>query len=124
MQKTILPVSMLVLALLRPQAAMFGAAVRVPPDHKDPQYQKAGDQNRTYMFPGTGESIPYHLYVHTTWTKKTKLPLLIFLHGPGQTPESPFHNAQDSLSKLAEQRGYIVAGVLGYRPNGDFNNPF
>jgi poly(3-hydroxybutyrate) depolymerase len=103
---------------------VFGAATNVAPDPKDPQYQKTGEQSRTYKFPGTGETIPYHLFVPSKWNKKAKLPLVIVLHGGGQTADKPFEHGDGILAKLAEQRGYILAGVLGYRPYGGYNNPF
>ena len=121
MKKAIFPVA---LALLCAQASVFGASVGVAPDPKDPQYQKKGEQSRTYLFPGTDERIPYHLYVPSKWNKKTKLPLVIVLHGGGQTAEKPFEHGDGVLAKVAEQRGYILAGVLGYRPYGGYNNPF
>ena len=51
----------------------------VAPNPKDPQYQTKGEQNRTYLFPGTTESIPYHLYVPSKWKPGVKLPLVIVL---------------------------------------------
>ena len=45
------------------------------PDPKSPQYQAKGEQDRTYVFPGSGESIAYHVYVPAKWNAVTKLPL-------------------------------------------------
>jgi poly(3-hydroxybutyrate) depolymerase len=99
------------------------------PDPKDPQYQAKGDQKRTYMFPETGESIPYHLYVPMKWTKTTKLPLVIVTHGAGQAADAPFIRGEGALAKFAEERGYIVAAITGYKGSatavdGGYNNPF
>jgi hypothetical protein len=41
---------------------------------KSPQYQARGEQARSYVFPGTNESIPYRLYVPSTWTPTTRMP--------------------------------------------------
>jgi len=112
------------LAVLLGMAAAFAASPTVAPDPKDPQYQKTGELSRTYTFPGTTERIPYHLYVPSKWNKKSKLPLVIVLHGGGQTEDKPFQHGDGVLAKIAEQRGYILAGVLGYRPYGGYNNPF
>jgi poly(3-hydroxybutyrate) depolymerase len=87
-----------------------------------PQFQTTGDQRRTYAFPGTGERIPYHLYVPSAWNKKTKWPLLVVLHGAGAAPESPFERGKGVLGRLAEQRGYVVVAPLGYVSNGGYNN--
>jgi predicted peptidase len=103
-----------------PAAAASAAA----PNPQDPQYQATGDQKRTYAFPGTGESIAYHLYVPAKWNKSAKLPLVIVLHGANQSPDTPFQRGDGVLARVAEERGYIAAAVTGYRSYADFNNPF
>jgi poly(3-hydroxybutyrate) depolymerase len=110
-------------------AVLFGAAIfaqgpAVTVDPRDPLYQRIGEHSRSYFFPGTGERIPYHLYVPATWNPRTRLPLVIVLHGGGQTEDRPFQHGDGILAKVAEARGFILAGVLGYRPYGGYNNPF
>jgi len=107
----------------------FAAAQAPQPDPKDPQYQAKGDQKRTYSFPGTGESIPYHLYVPAKWSKTTKLPLVVVTHGASQPADAPFQRGNGILGKMAEERGYVVVAVTGYKPqatvvDGGYNNPF
>lgn len=97
---------------------------QLTPDPKDPQYQAKGDQKRAYKFPGTGESIPYHLYVPLKWNKNTKLPLVVVLHGANQGADTVFERADGILGKTAEEKGYIVVAPIGYRENGGYNNPF
>src|SRR3977135_1108619 len=100
MQKRFLSVLVVVLAslgLLSAQAPQ--------PDPKDPQYQAKGDQKRTYSFPGTGESIPYHLFVPAKWNKTTNLPRVIVTHGAGQPADAPFLRGDGALGKFAEERG-------------------
>ncbi len=100
------------------------------PDPTSSQYQKTGEQDRSYDFPGTGEKIAYHLYVPTNWTASMKLPLVIVTHGAGQPPTAPFQRpiANPTLAKMAEERGYIVAAVTGYHANatgvGGWNVPY
>src|SRR5262245_61250671 len=99
------------------------------PDPKDAQYQAKGDQKRTYSFPGTGESIPYHLYVPSKWSKTTRLPLVVVTHGASQPADAPFQRGDGALAKIAEERGYVVVAVTGYKPqatvvDGGYNNPF
>jgi poly(3-hydroxybutyrate) depolymerase len=100
------------------------------PDPKSPQYQRTGEQDRSYEFPGTGERIAYHLYVPTKWVPSTKLPLVIVTHGAGQPATAPFQRpiANPTLAKTAEERGYIVAAVTGYHANatgvGGWNVPY
>src|SRR5690606_8070987 len=42
-----------------------------------------GDQHAEYVFPPTGETLPYRFYVPTTWDRESALPILLFLHGAG-----------------------------------------
>jgi poly(3-hydroxybutyrate) depolymerase len=108
-------------------ALAHGAPV---PDPRSPQYQGKGEQDRSYEFPGTGETIAYHLYVPTKWTPSTKLPLVIVTHGAAQPATAPFKRpmANPTLAKTAEERGYIVAAVTGYHANatgvGGWNVPY
>ena len=100
------------------------------PDPKSPQYRATGEQDRTYTFPGTGESIAYHIYVPTTWNASKKLPLVVVTHGANQPPTAPFQRpmTDPTLAKTAEARGYIVAAVTGYHANatgvGGWNVPY
>jgi predicted peptidase len=111
-------------------ALPLAASAQAPqPDPKNPQYQAKGDQKRTYAFPGTGEDIPYHLYVPAKWDKNTKLPLVVVTHGASQPADAPFQRGEGALGKMAEERGYVVVAVTGYKPqatvvDGGYNNPF
>src|SRR4029079_10350796 len=100
------------------------------PDPKDPKYRATGEQDRTYMFPGTGESIAYHIYVPTGWNASMKLPLVVVTHGANQPATAPFQRpmADPTLAKTAEARRFIVAAVTGYHANatgvGGWNVPY
>ena len=83
------------------------------PSPAAPMYQHKGEQYRIYNFPGTGESIPYRLFVPAKWTPNTKLPMLVTLRA-GNTVDGPYRAGND-LVKQAEQRGYIVVTPMGYR---------
>jgi predicted peptidase len=83
------------------------------PNPKAPLYQATGEQYRIYNFPGTGESIPYRLYVPSRWTTATKLPMLVTLRA-GNTVDGPYR-ADNNLVRVAAQRGYIVVTPMGYR---------
>jgi predicted peptidase len=89
-----------------------GAAAQ--PTQTNLQFQQKGEQYRVYNFPGTGESIPYRLFVPSRWTPSTRLPVLVTLRA-GQTVDGPYRAGND-LVKQAEQRGYIVVTPMGYRP--------
>jgi predicted peptidase len=82
-----------------------------------------GDQHRQYVFPPTGEEIPYRFYVPTAWDGESALPILLFLHGAGADENSYLDMADGLLLSLAEKHGYIVVSPLGYRPLGAYGNP-
>ena len=114
--------------LLAVSAAAFAQTPQ--PDPKDPQYQHTGEQARSYVFPGTTETLPYHLYVPAKWKPGTHLPLVVVTHGANQPSAAPFQRpmANPTLAKAAETRGYIVAAVTGYHANatgvGGWNVPY
>jgi len=83
------------------------------PNPNAPLYQATGEQYRIYNFPGTGESIPYRLYVPSRWSTTTKLPMLVTLRA-GNTVDGPYR-ADNNLVRVAAQRGYIVVTPMGYR---------
>ena len=55
--------------------ALFLAGQAPPPapqpNPNAPLYHATGEQYRIYNFPGTGESIPYRLYVPPRWAAST-----------------------------------------------------
>jgi predicted peptidase len=112
-------VCLIIVTIVFGQVSVFGmqaqgAAPAAPqPNPTGPQYRHKGEQYRIYNFPGTGESIPYRLFVPSRWTPDTKLPMLVTLRA-GNTVDGPYR-AQNDLVKQAEQRGYIVVTPMGYR---------
>ena len=120
-----------VLVLVMMLASLGTAMAQGPqPNPADPKYQSKGEQDRAYTFPGTEESIAYHIYVPMKWDKNTRLPLVILTHGANQPSTAPFQRpmANPTLAKTAEQRGFIVAAVTGYHANatgvGGWNVPY
>ena len=94
-----------------------GAAAAPPapqPIPGSPLYQAKGEQYRVYDFPGTGESIPYRLFVPSRWTPQTKLPILVTLRAGNSVNNS--YRSNNDFVKQAEARGYIVVTPMGYRP--------
>lgn len=88
-----------------------------------PHWQAKGDQRRTYRFPGTGAEIPYRVYAPTTWDGKSKLPLVVMLHGGGSDESRYLDQNDKQLLKLAEQHGYLLVSPLGYSPVGAYGTP-
>jgi predicted peptidase len=90
-----------------------GAPAPLEPNPAAPLYRHTGEQYRIYNFPGTGESIPYRLFVPMSWTPERRLPMLVTLRA-GNTVDGPYRAGND-LVKQAAQRGYIVVTPMGYR---------
>jgi poly(3-hydroxybutyrate) depolymerase len=84
------------------------------PNPRGPLYQHTGEQYRVYDFPGTGESIPYRLFVPSRWKAGARLPLLVTLRAGTSVNNS--YRDPNSLVTEAEKRGYLVVTPMGYRP--------
>lgn len=82
-----------------------------------------GDQRREYVFGPTGGTLPYRVYVPTTWDGKASLPIILMLHGAGANEGTYLAQANRLLPRLAEQHGYIVVSPLGFTPLGAYGNP-
>ncbi len=78
-----------------------------------PMYRQTGEQYRIYEFPGTGEPIPYRLFVPRNWTPAQHLPMLVTLRAG--TSINSNHRETNDLVVQAGQHGYIVVSPLGYR---------
>ena len=84
---------------------------------------ETGDLHREYLFPPTGETMPYRVYVPTSWVGQGAMPVLLFLHGAGADENAYMDMADGLLPRLAEEHGYIVVSPLGFRPLGAYGNP-
>ncbi len=85
-----------------------------------------GSQHRTYNFPAVNKAdktMPYRLYVPTTWDGQSKLPLIVFLHGAGSDENRCMDSNNKQIERLAEQHGYAVVSPLGYSPMGGYGTP-
>lgn len=73
-------------------------------------------QHRSYEFPATGESIPYALFVPSSYDQNSESPLIVSLHGLGRSYDwlMGYHGLLDQ----AEANGYIVVTPLGYIRRG------
>ncbi len=73
-------------------------------------------QHRSYVFPETGESIPYAVFVPASLNPNQAAPLIVSLHGLGRTHDwlMGYHGFLDH----AEANGYIVVTPLGYIRRG------
>lgn len=87
------------------------------------QLRAKGDQHRTYNFPAANKTMPYRLYVPTTWDGQSRLPLIVMLHGAGSDENRYMDSNDKQLERLAEQHGYVVVSPLGYSPMGAYGTP-
>ena len=67
-------------------------------------------QHRNYEFPGTAESIPYAVFVPSSYDSSQPAPLIVSLHGLGRSHDwlMGYHGLLDQ----AEANGYIVVTPL------------
>jgi predicted esterase len=87
---------------------------------RNPFAARTGDFKRHYLLESASEIMPYRMYVPTTYNGSKAYPLIVALHGLGGTEDSFFTGYEQKMPALAEQHGYIVAAVLGYRVDGSY----
>ena len=87
---------------------------------KQPQTPGAtGDQERHYYFAEAKVESPYHLYVPKKYDGKTKMPLVIALHGAGARQDYFFRPAYGTV-ELLEKHGFIFVSPFGYNEFGAY----
>ncbi|HYV35232.1 MAG TPA: prolyl oligopeptidase family serine peptidase [Gemmataceae bacterium] len=86
----------------------------------DPLWQAKGDNTRHYWFADADEIMPYRVFAPTTWDGKTKLPLLVVLHGNTRDHDYYFDRDNGILAKTAAKHGWLVVCPLGYHPTGGY----
>src|SRR5687768_17959241 len=99
-----------------PAAAQTAAPKPPPPPEPAPNaplYQHKGEQYRIYNFPGTGESIPYRLFVPSKWAPGTRLPMLVTLRA-GNTVDGPYRagNRSEEHTSELQSRLHLVCRLL------------
>lgn len=78
-----------------------------------------GEQERHYYFAEAQVESPYHLYVPKTYDGKTKLPLIMALHGAGARQNYFFRNAPGT-PELLEKYGFIFVSPFGFHEFGGY----
>jgi dienelactone hydrolase len=89
---------------------------------KDPLYRAKGDHERHYWFEDAREMMAYHIYTPMKWDGKSKLPMVLVLHGNTRDQDYYFDRDDHILAKMAEQHGYLVVCPMGYRPNAGWGS--
>jgi predicted peptidase len=79
-----------------------------------------GDTKRAYFFADANDVVPYRIYVPTSWDGKARLPMIVALHGANNDENNMITRANGVMTKLAEERGYIIVSPLGYRINSSY----
>jgi dienelactone hydrolase len=87
---------------------------------KDPFAGAVGMLQRHYFFAEADEIMPYRLYVPKNYDSTKPYPLIVALHGLGGTDASMLEGYGQTLPRLAEEHGYLVAAPMGYRRNGAY----
>ena len=75
-------------------------------------------QHRTYTMQETGETIPYALFVPTSYDGSEPYRLMVSLHGAGRQYDWVMGYA--GFLDRAERDGYIVVTPLGYTRRGGY----
>jgi predicted peptidase len=78
-------------------------------------------QTRAYVFGETRETLPYSLFVPSSYDVGTEWPLILALHRAGQSHDSWLVDYAGMID-LAERDGYIVASPLGYHTRGYYGS--
>jgi predicted peptidase len=84
----------------------------------DPIFRATGDTARAHEF--AGEIVPFRLFVPKNWNGRTRLPMVVFLHGAGGDENNGIERGNGILPRLAEQHGFIVLSPLGYRMESSY----
>lgn len=116
--------ALLLSAHVLPCSAQAPSAEAPAPNPGWPLYRHTGEQYRVYDFPGTGEAMPYRLFVPESWSPGRHLPMLVTLRA-GTSVNNNYREGND-LVRVAAERGYIVVTPLGYRPYRQpyYNSPY
>ena len=95
---------------------------------KDLLYRAKGNTERAYWFEEAHEMMAYHVYAPMKWDGKSKLPMVLVLHGNTRDQDFYFDRDDHILAKTAEEHGYLVVCPMGFRPSagwgsGSLNRP-
>jgi predicted esterase len=114
----------------QPQPAYdFAAGVKTSSDllkalesGKDLLYRAKGNSERAYWFEEAHEMMAYHVYAPLKWDGKSKLPMVLVLHGNTRDQDFYFDRDDHILAKTAEEHGYLVVTPMGYRPSAGWGS--
>lgn len=87
---------------------------------KEPLRLARGSHERHYASAVSRRTEPYRLFVPEKWDGKSRLPLVVLLHGSNSDHNRPF--ASGKAAELARARGWAVMAPMGYSPNSGWGN--
>jgi len=75
-------------------------------------------QHRSYEFPGTGESIPYAVFVPSSYDSSQGAPLIVSLHGLGRSHDwlMGYHGLLDQAVAISWSRHLAISAAAGTAP--------
>lgn len=89
-------------------------------DPQSSQWQAKGDLHKSYYFDEAGAQEKYRVCVPQNWDGKSKLPLVMFLHGAGNDESSYLDHDNKLMVRLADEHGFILVSPIG--ANGAYGN--
>ena len=90
---------------------------------KQPSNQgRQGRSGTPLLFRSAKQEMPYHLIVPQKYDGKTKMPLVVALHGYGGNQDY-FSALVKNLPELCEQYGFIFVAPMGYSTGGWYGAP-
>jgi poly(3-hydroxybutyrate) depolymerase len=100
---------------LDPQAVISDAQLLAESlcDPNSPQWQAKGDQHRRYYFKEANAEERYRVCVPENWDGKSKLPLVMFLHGAGSDESSYLDQNNKQMVRLANEHGFLLVSPMG-----------
>ncbi|MCW2394075.1 MULTISPECIES: dienelactone hydrolase family protein [unclassified Sphingobium] len=82
---------------------------------------QTGDLKLTYAMPqAKGEEIAYRVFLPSNWRADRHWPMVLILHGYGNTADGPFDDAGGALQREAEKHGFVVVSPNGYNGMADY----
>ncbi len=87
---------------------------------RDPLRRAKAEREGYYFSKVSGRIEPFRLAVPPCWNGKTRLPLVVLLHGSNGDHNRAF--AGGKAAQLAQQHCWAVLAPMGYSPNGGWGN--
>ena len=74
---------------------------------------KKNDRHYSYFFEEPAEAFPFRVCLPSSWDGKSKLPMVMFLHGAWNTESSYLDQEDFQMVRLADEYGMLLVSPLG-----------